>query len=225
MKYFSGISDAQIQGCLWHLCRAFLKKANKLRILRYRRAVPAVLVLIRQACAIALLPQALFNEALNILRDKARNENVVAAYLLWPFFQYVEDKWLNVNYRRRWMAFYKAAHRTNNACETHNRMLRTAVGAYRPNIFLFIEAIARLEHNANLDIDLMRLPEEARRTRRWQSVYTDRQLEMICNDLEMDIFHDRDDTIWNFITTASLLFQKGFDGHVQREVGRVQRQV
>ena len=98
----------------------------------------------------------LSSRGLNIIKEDAREEDVRVAFLLQNFFQYVEDKWINDVNRRRWMAFYNSMFRTNNLCESHNRMLRNAVGAYRPNIYAFINALARLEHNADLDVDLMK---------------------------------------------------------------------
>ena len=173
----------------------------------------------RKTCAISLLPEELFDDALDILMARARAVDIVAAYLLQPFFEYVRTRWFENAFRRNWMLFYNCLLRTNNSCETHNRMLRKAVGAYRPNVYAFIEAIARLEHNANLDIDLMRRGGAARRTRRWISVYTDRQLRALSNDLEMDIIDDREETIWNFIDRAAFLFHGQFDHHVLGEVG------
>lgn len=204
---------------MWHLCRAIVKKAKKLNLLRYRQEIPGLLDVIRKLCAIALLPDAFFDVGLQILKDKVRNHDIVMAFLLWPLFQYFEEKWLNKANRRSWMSFYKSTIRTNNSCECHNRMLRKAVGAYRPNIFFFIEATARLEHNANLDIQLLSEGGNPRRSRRWQSVYTDRQLENLSEDLEEEIYHDLDETVYNFISTASHLFHSAFDAHVQREVG------
>jgi hypothetical protein len=73
-----------------------------------------------------------------------------------------------------------------------------------------------MEHNATLDVELLRRGGEPRRTRRWQSIYQDRRLEALSNDLEMDVFQDRDETLINFLSTASRLFQGAFDNHVQR---------
>lgn len=174
----------------------------------------------REAAAIALLPRRYFRVGLQILRDAALEEDVAIAYLLRPFFTYVEQKWINNPNRRRWMSFYGAQYRTNNACETHNRMLRSKVGAHRPNIYVFIQALATLEHNASLDTELQIGGGNARRPRREQSVYTDTQLKNLCRDLEMDIFHDMIDTVKNFLERAAQLFHSAFEEHVLDAVGR-----
>lgn len=185
--------------------------------MRYRHELPIILVVIRIACAIALLPDHLMEEGLQILRDTVREEHLVAAYLLWPFFDYVEEKWLNNPSRRAWMSFWKCALRTNNSSECHNRLLRQAVGAYRPNVWFFIEAIARLEHNASLDLPHLVAGGKAKRARSWRSVYADQQLESLADDLEEDVFHDMQETIWNFISQAGDLLQGAFNDHMARD--------
>lgn len=103
-------------------------------------------------------------------------------------------------------------------------MLRRAVGAYRPNVYAFIEAVARLEHTAYLDYLHMRGGGDAKEARRWKSVYADRTLDALCDDLERDIFYDRDETIWNFLDKGSELIQGAFEEHVQNIGGRRQPQ-
>ena len=214
-------SDADLQGCLWHLCRAFVKKARKLRLMRFRRVFPALFDIIRMTCAIALLSKEYFPVGLDIVKNKAMETDILIAYLLRPFFTYVERRWLNNARRKEWMSLFNAPHRTTGFCESHNRMLRKQVGAYRPNVYLFIEALARLEHNASLDIEFMMEGGTVRRSRRCVSIYTDRQLAGLCNDLDMDIFHNLGETVSNFLSQASHLFHDSFNQHVEREGGRL----
>lgn len=74
--------------------------------------------------------------------------------------------------------------------------------------------------NSSLDIELHNRGGNARRTRSWKSVCTDRRLRNLGRDLVMDIFHDMDDTLQNFLERASVLFQSAFDEHVLDAVGR-----
>ncbi|XP_034246305.1 uncharacterized protein LOC117648159 [Thrips palmi] len=212
--------QAEIQGCLWHLGRSFVKKAKKLGIFRYRKDLPNIVHYIRKAVAISLLPRRYFLVGLRCLRNAALQEDIRMAYLLDPFFDYVEQKWIRTPSRRRWMCLYKSEIRTNNSCETHNRMLRNKTGAYRPNVFLFIQALATLENNAILDSELHISGENPRRTRRWKSIITDRILSNLTYHLEREIFHDMNETVMQFLTKASDLFKSAFDEHVAREVGR-----
>ncbi|KAK3910410.1 Tryptophan 2,3-dioxygenase, partial [Frankliniella fusca] len=168
--------NAELHGCLWHLCRAFVRKVKKLKLLRFRNELPTLLDYVRKATAISLLPRQFFAPGLAVLRAGSLEEDQLLAYLLRPFFQCVEDKWINNRNRNRWMSLFNSEYRTNNACETVNRMLRRKTGAYRPNVFLFIQAWATLEHNASLDSELLGGGGDARRTRRWRSVWTDQQL-------------------------------------------------
>lgn len=211
-------ADARIQGCMWHLSRAFIKKANKIGVMRYRFEIPAIMEYIMRACAIALLPDQLMEQGLDILRARAQAEDFVVAFLLWPFFLYVQESWLNNPTRRAWMTFWGCTFRTNNSCECHNRQLRKAVGAYQPNVWCFIMALAQLEHNANLDVPLMVAGENAKRPRRWQSIYADKKMEALAQDLEDDIFNDMEETIWNFLGQGANLLKGAFDDHVAREV-------
>jgi len=174
---------------------------------------------VRQCSCIALLPEEFFDDGLRVVMDAALQQSQIIAYLLQPFFDYVRDKWLGKAYRRQWMSLFNCQHRTNNACETHNRMLRRKVGAYRPNIYLFIEAIASLEHNASLDIDLLKAGGSARRTRRWQSVYNDRQIKALSRDLELNIFHNLDEIILSFLQRASHLTLGSFEHHLPQLAG------
>jgi hypothetical protein len=205
---------------LWHLCRAFVKKAKKLRLFRFKAALPDVFHFIRRACAIALLPKRFFRVGLGVLKTEAFNTDILVAYLLEPFFQYVEEKWINNVTRRCWMSLFLSMHRTNNCCESHNKMLRKRVGAYRPNVFKFIDALAYLEHKAHLDIMLLRNGGNPSRTRRWQSVYTDQQLAALSEDLQNDVFRNMNESVKNFLHRASHLFRTAYDYHVLHEGGR-----
>jgi len=172
--------------------------------------------IIRQVCAIALLPRRYFMVGLGVLRAQALAKDVLIAYLLRPFFDYVDTKWIHNDRRRYWMNLYNSMHRTNNCCESHNKQLRTAVGAYRPNIYAFIAALARLEHNAYLDVEHMDPGGSTRRARRWQSVYADNQIKNLCNDFDNDVFRDRNVTVSNFLEQAALLFYSAYRYHLDR---------
>lgn len=210
---------ARIQGCLWHLGRAFVKKAKSLGIFKYRKALPELLTYLRKAAVISLLPRRYFMTGLRCIKTEAYEEDIRIAFLLDPFFDYVENKWIRSPVRRKWMSLYKSEYRTNNSCETHNRMLRAKTGAYRPNVFLFIQALATLENNASLDSELELAGGNSRTARRWRSVFMDRELSRMSHHLEREIFNDMDEVVRNFLSRGADLFNGAFDEHVQREVG------
>jgi len=192
--------------------------------MKYRRALPNLLTYVRMACAIALLPRRLFRVGLRVIKEEAFQDDILIRYLLEPFFTYVEDKWINNPNRREWMSLYKRRYRTNNACESHNRMLRKKVGAYRPNVFLFIEALGVLENNASLDVQLLRPGGNPRRMRKWQSVWKDMNLKNLSKDLDRNELQNRDATVLTFLTRAADLFQNVFDQHVARAIAQRARQ-
>lgn len=181
---------------------------------------PSLLGHLRRACAICLLPDVLYEEGLRVLRASAFADNVVVAFVMEPFFNYVQDRWIRNPSRLLWMNLFNARHRTNNACESHNRMLRNKCGAHRPNIYLFIQALATLENNAFLDTELLALGLPARPARRARSVFTDIQMQALSNDLHMDLFHNMNETIRNFLGRASHLFNRAFDEHVAQLEGQ-----
>ncbi|XP_034250836.1 uncharacterized protein LOC117651143 [Thrips palmi] len=208
--------NARVQGCLWHLCRAYVRKVAQLGLLKFRQSLPDMFDIIRKVCGIALLPRRFFLVGLGLLRAEALQTDVLIAYLLRPFFTYVETKWITNGRRRYWMNLYNSMHRTNNCCESHNKQLRTAVGAYRPNIYAFIAALARLEHNAYLNVDLMDMGGVARRSRRWQAVFADAQIKNLCNEFDNDVFRNRNVTVQNFLNQAADLFYSAYRYHLDR---------
>ncbi len=113
------------------------------------------------------------------------------------------------------MSLFESVERTNNSCESHNRMLRSAVGAYRPNVFIFVEALAKLENNANLDAEYMGEGGGVIRTSRWSTIYADEMLAALANDLNGDILHDLGETVYNDLKRASHLSQGAFEQHVE----------
>jgi len=193
---------------------------KKLGILRFRNNYPSLILYIRKACAITLLPVQYFYVGLGVIRDEAREDDIVVAYLLRNFFTYVEQKWIRNRTRRRWMNLFKSTERTNNLCESHNKMLRKAVGAYRPNIWAFIDALAKLEHNAYLDSINRREGGTPSGPRSCRSLWTDNNLLALSEELEEEVFHDRNNSVRDFLYRAINLFHGAFQNHLNNAIGR-----
>ncbi len=101
------------------------------------------------------------------------------------------------------MCFYNSKDRTNNACESQNRMLRNKLGAHRPNIWQFIEALKILENNCSLDIEALSVEGVAvSRARRCTSVAMDAQLQRLSRNLRRNMFRNRDFAITSFLNRA-----------------------
>ncbi|KAJ1526453.1 hypothetical protein ONE63_009587 [Megalurothrips usitatus] len=185
MAWQQNFPDAKVQGCLWHLCKAFIKKTTDLGLKKFLHKIPHMLHFIKQVCCISLLPTRYVTVALHLIKKDTLKKCPITAALLYPFFEYVEKNWIRNANRMQWMCFYKSLHRTNNACESHHRTLRNAIGAYRPNIFSFIEALARLENNAHLDVLLSLSGGFPSRSRRVSAVATDKHLKRLSRDLRI----------------------------------------
>lgn len=196
----------KVQGCLFHLAQAFVKKARKLGLAQYWKIIPEVLSYIRMCTAISLLPKNLFTRALDLLQRDARLQCIEAAYLLHPFFEYVRTKWINVNSRREYMSFWKCEHRTNNACESHHFVLRHKMGAHHPNIFAFMDRLAEIEQTSYLDVGLLAEGNLPGRSRRYRSVLTDRRLKGLNrNIVGPRLLRNRSETILQFLRRAAEL--------------------
>ncbi|KAK3931471.1 Ral guanine nucleotide dissociation stimulator-like 2 [Frankliniella fusca] len=166
---------------------------------------------LRQCSAISLLPVEHFQRALDLIKLSVRRRDVVVYYLMRHFFQYVDNKWINNDRRRREMCFFNSTDRTNNACESHNKMLQKKMGAHRPNVWAFIEALKIMENNATLDADA--LGEEGiapSRPPRCTSVLLDRQLQQLKRNLRYTIYHNRDHAIRSFLNRAAYLNHRVF---------------
>ena len=55
-----------------------------------------------------------------------------------PFLEYLNRRWVAHPVRRPWMCVYGSVHRTNNTCESHNRVLKDFTRIPRPSIYNFI---------------------------------------------------------------------------------------
>ncbi|KAK3926312.1 Alpha-galactosidase A, partial [Frankliniella fusca] len=196
----------KVQGCLFHLSQAFIKKARKLGLAKYWKMIPEVLNYIRRCTAISLLPKNLFTRALDLLQHNVRQECIEAAYLLHPFFQYVRTKWINRRSRRDYMSFWRCEHRTNNACESHHTVLRHKMGAHHPNIFEFMDRLTEMEQTAYYDVGLLAEGNLPGRTRRYKSVLTDRRLNGLNRDIVgLRLLRNRNETILRFLVRAAEL--------------------
>lgn len=148
--------------------------------------------------------------AFHLLKRDARDSDVVVPYLLNPLFNYVEKYWIN-HPRGMTMSFYNSVIRTNNACESHNRMLARHIRGERPNVFIFIEALAKLENNCYLDIGLLAEGGSPSRTRRWSAVANDRKLKALAKDFQNQVQNAQDNAIRNYLKRAIFCFSSAFD--------------
>lgn len=101
------------------------------------RTIPEIRFIIRLTLALALLPENLIILGFKVILRYARDEGNYIFRLVKPYLLYIWRNWVVREWRRRRMTVYGSAQRTNNVCESHNRMLRNAVGTHA-NIYMFL---------------------------------------------------------------------------------------
>ena len=91
--------------------------------------------LVRSTLAIPLLPQRFMARGLASLIREANAAGLIN--ILQPFFNYMIDTWMSPTFFRS-LSVYGIRHRTNNVCESANKILRSFTGAHRPSLWHFI---------------------------------------------------------------------------------------
>lgn len=183
--------------------------------------------IIRLACALPLLPQADIRQAFYIIVEEANRAGQGIGNIVRPFLLYVRDFWINDNSRLQWMSVHGSFHRTNNACESHNRVLRDLIGRHQ-NIFRFLglydstceiyfqatlnvlssslsfaDGLVTLEGEAWADLLILQDAEHAAgRPRSVTAIVNDRVVERLEEDLRNPV-GPRRDALLNFLQAAS----------------------
>lgn len=114
-----------------------MEEARNLQLGWWMRNVDEYRRLIRIACALPLLPQRYIYRGLVLLTREAMAEGRAFYQRLRPFLLYLHRNWVGHHHRRLWMCVHGSEHRTNNAVESHNKLLKLLMGAH-PSIYIFI---------------------------------------------------------------------------------------
>ncbi|KAK3929514.1 Granzyme-like protein 2, partial [Frankliniella fusca] len=146
--------DCDLRGCLFHLVKAFVQEALELG-LRQSLNIPEVRRIFELYCSLPLLPVENIRDGYLIVLQESRNEGRAIFRICRQFSAYVLRSWIMDPDRLRWMSVHGSIHRTNNASESHNRTLKDTVTVH-PNIYLFINALLKLEHDVITDIKSLR---------------------------------------------------------------------
>lgn len=101
-------------------------------VMRENRVVKSI---VRSTMAIPLLPTNLMARGLQSLMREAAIAGVNG--ILEGFFNYFIDTWFSPTYFGS-LSVYGIRHRTNNVCESCNRLLRSLTGAHRPGLWHFL---------------------------------------------------------------------------------------
>ncbi|KAK3921644.1 Anthranilate--CoA ligase, partial [Frankliniella fusca] len=170
-EVFPGVS---LQGCFFHLFRAYIRYAKvDLGMFQYLRRHPYER-LIKLCCALPLLPLNHIQRGFFLILRQARQAGHRVYNVMRPFFSYVWRNWVGNRLWCEWMCVFGSFHRTNNTCESHNRVLNNYVGVRHPNIYHFIVALLALEASAYADAVALFMGNPPNRGRRLRSIALDR---------------------------------------------------
>ena len=114
-----------------------MEQVASLDLIRQMRRIQEVRQIIRLTLGLAVLPENMIVRGFRVLLQHARAEGNYIFNIVRPYLMYINTYWISRPWRRRRMCVHGSSQRTNNACESHNRQLRTTVGLH-PNIYDFI---------------------------------------------------------------------------------------
>jgi len=125
------------QGCLWHLVRALVDEAMELQLGWWMRNVDEYRYIVRLAGTLPLLPRRLMVRGLVLLTREAMGQGPAFYRRVRPFLRYLNRRWVSHPLRSQWMCVFNSKHRTNNAAESLNKLMKLLMGVH-PNIYRFI---------------------------------------------------------------------------------------
>lgn len=112
-----------------------MKKAGSLGIKRLMNKHRRVRTTVRCLLAIPLLRRDLMLRGFATVVNLANRLRILPALVL--FFKYYIKTWL-IGWRRKTLSVFKQTHRTNNATESANFMLRKLTGPHHPSLWRFL---------------------------------------------------------------------------------------
>ncbi|KAK3921439.1 DNA excision repair protein ERCC-6-like 2 [Frankliniella fusca] len=208
---FPGIT---MQGCFFHLVRAMIKYVkNTLRLHRLLQRHPYKRF-VKLCCALPLLPLRYIRRGFELIVQEARQFGPGIYRRIRPFFAYVMRQWVGHPIRRRWICVFGSEHRTNNTCESHNRMLKNFVKVAHPSVYQFISALISVESNADADASALSQGERPNRRRRFSSVMLDRRLRNLMRQIRNPP-DNVDNAIMRYLDNALHTFDNAYDRAVE----------
>lgn len=123
--------------CFFLFGQAFVDEAKELGLGWWMRNVDEYRKIVRLAGTLPLLPRRLMHRGLVLLTRNAMSEGRAFYRRVRPFLRYLNRRWVSHRIRSRWMNVYNSRHRTNNAAESLNKLLKLLMGNH-PNIYKFI---------------------------------------------------------------------------------------
>lgn len=134
--------EAEIKGCYFHYVKAVTKYAKGLGLHRAANEANTIKSGIKYARSLALLPQTLIEEGINIVESMLEPTNECEQF---------------IHYLKRWasttdISVHGDRVRTNNGTESMHRNLMSLVGKPHPNVYLFIQQLQRFDNKHSLNL-------------------------------------------------------------------------
>ncbi|KAJ1528957.1 hypothetical protein ONE63_007325 [Megalurothrips usitatus] len=200
------VYHCHVHGCYWHYCRAVLRKVKELRLRPHMQQNRNLRSIIRSMLALPLLPTNLIIRGYRTLMVEAQRTGLLG--LLNELFQYWTDTWAAPHVFQS-LSVYGLRHRTNNVCESANRLLRSKTGAHRPGLWHFLSALRRNEHCTFLKLRAALMGIPASRCRKVSAVNNDTNI----RNYNLQLFRGHI-SINRFLHLASLRVLRVFDAIV-----------
>ncbi|KAK3919969.1 Ribonuclease HII [Frankliniella fusca] len=179
---WQNVFNVRTQGCVWHLSRAFLQEVAELNLVNRMRNIEEVRRIIRLTLGLALLPEPFIVDGYHVILNHAVGEGNYIYRMVLPYLRYVWRYWVSRPWRRARMCVHGSSQRTNNACESQNKVLREECGIHS-NVYMFLAGLVRLEqknYNILLSLDQFRRVSRARKT---TSIMNDNRIQMATEEL------------------------------------------
>lgn len=191
-----------VQGCLWHLCRAYIQQVAELSLINQMKRVVEVRKIIRLTMALALLPEDMILQGFQVIRTHARQEGRFIYRIVRPYLLYLWTNWVSRHWRRARMSVFGSSTRTNNACESQNRMLHKEVGTH-PNVYLFIGGLIRLEQRSFNTVMSLEQGRRVSPSRKRTSILNDKRVKFLSDELINNPPGNIERSIYRFLCISS----------------------
>ncbi|XP_034250361.1 uncharacterized protein LOC117650857 [Thrips palmi] len=196
---FSMVFQVPVQGCLFHAVSAMSKHARTNIGVPFIQALEVQMV-VRLCCSLPLLPSDFLHRGLNIIGQLALETFHPLLYaVVRPFLAYILHEWLGHINRGATLSVSGSVHRTNNASESNNGMMKRRFGVHHPNIYHFLGKLKNFEDSMIDDIYSLSLGLIPSRHRTVAAVSNDLYIQQLTTQLLQD---PSDFQILNFLFAA-----------------------
>jgi len=117
--------------------QAYIEMVAELHLLIAMRRIEEVRFIIKLTMGLPLLPEEYVVRGYRVILQHALNEGAYIYRIVGPYLTYVWRSWVSRPWRRARMVVHNSRQRTNNACESQNKVLNDEAGTHS-NTFNFL---------------------------------------------------------------------------------------